>query len=135
MAFAKVVEGSEIYNFPIHHFVHFYSKFWSKTRSNSASPTHEHSPDAPTRTRRDAPPRACLRPRQALLASASAPLCAPSQRVTHPQSPRPETSSDPRRPYAPRSVRRSVGGSPARAPVKAARVRRTGVEVPRVLSQ
>jgi uncharacterized membrane protein YoaT (DUF817 family) len=26
-AFVKVVEGSEIYNFPIHHFVHFYSIF------------------------------------------------------------------------------------------------------------
>jgi hypothetical protein len=27
--FVKVVEGSEIYNFCIHHFVHFYSTFWS----------------------------------------------------------------------------------------------------------
>jgi hypothetical protein len=35
MAFVKVVEGSEIYNFPIHHLVHFYSKFWSFTCSNS----------------------------------------------------------------------------------------------------
>jgi hypothetical protein len=26
-AFVKVVGGSEIYNFPIHHFVHFYSTF------------------------------------------------------------------------------------------------------------
>jgi hypothetical protein len=26
-AFVKVVEGSEIYNFPIQHFVHFYSDF------------------------------------------------------------------------------------------------------------
>jgi hypothetical protein len=34
MAFVKVVEGSEIYYFPIHHFVHFYSKFWSFTCSN-----------------------------------------------------------------------------------------------------
>jgi hypothetical protein len=33
-AFVKVVEGSEIYNFPIHHLVHFYSKFWSFKRSN-----------------------------------------------------------------------------------------------------
>jgi hypothetical protein len=39
MAFVKVVEGSEVYNFPIYHFVHFYSKFLSKTRSNVASPT------------------------------------------------------------------------------------------------
>jgi hypothetical protein len=34
MAFVKVVEGSEIYNFPIHHFVHFYSTFGSFTCSN-----------------------------------------------------------------------------------------------------
>jgi hypothetical protein len=33
-AFVIVVEGSEIYNFPIHHFVHFYSKFGRKSRSN-----------------------------------------------------------------------------------------------------
>jgi hypothetical protein len=38
-AFVKVVEGSEIYNFPIHYFVHFYSKILRKTRSNVASPT------------------------------------------------------------------------------------------------
>jgi hypothetical protein len=34
MAFVKVVEGSEIYNFPIHHFVHFCSKFWRYSCSN-----------------------------------------------------------------------------------------------------
>jgi hypothetical protein len=33
-AFVKVVEGSEIYNFPIHHFVHFYTNFWGFRRSN-----------------------------------------------------------------------------------------------------
>jgi hypothetical protein len=33
-AFVKVVEGSEIDNFPIHHFVHFYSNFWRFSRSN-----------------------------------------------------------------------------------------------------
>jgi hypothetical protein len=33
ITFVKVVEGSEI--FPIHHFMHFYSKFWSFTCSNS----------------------------------------------------------------------------------------------------
>jgi hypothetical protein len=37
MAFVKVVEGSDIYNFPIHHFLHFYSKFWSFTCSNSGT--------------------------------------------------------------------------------------------------
>jgi hypothetical protein len=30
----KVLEGSEIYNFPIHNFVHFYSTFWSYACSN-----------------------------------------------------------------------------------------------------
>jgi hypothetical protein len=35
--FVKVVEGSEIYKFTIHHFVHFYSKFWNFTRSNSGT--------------------------------------------------------------------------------------------------
>jgi hypothetical protein len=37
MTIVKVVEGSEIYNFPIHHLVHFYSKFWSFTCSNSGT--------------------------------------------------------------------------------------------------
>jgi hypothetical protein len=37
MDFVKVVEDSEIYNFPIHHFVYFYSKFWSFACSNSGS--------------------------------------------------------------------------------------------------
>jgi hypothetical protein len=55
----KVVGGSEIYNFPIHHFVHFYSKFLRKTWSNTARPTQEMQPAHP-------PPRACQRPRQAL---------------------------------------------------------------------
>jgi hypothetical protein len=36
IAFVKVVEGSEIYNFPIHHFVHFYSNFWRNSFSNRA---------------------------------------------------------------------------------------------------
>jgi hypothetical protein len=40
----KVVGGSEIYNFHIHHFVHFYSKFLRKSRSNVASPTQEIRP-------------------------------------------------------------------------------------------
>jgi hypothetical protein len=36
-ASVKVVEGSEIYNFPIHHFVHFYSIFWRFLRSNRST--------------------------------------------------------------------------------------------------
>jgi hypothetical protein len=35
-AFVKVVEGSEIYNFPIHHLEHFSCNFWSFSMSNSA---------------------------------------------------------------------------------------------------
>jgi hypothetical protein len=38
-AFVKVVEGSEIYNFSIHHFVHFYSNFWSFKHSNRGAVT------------------------------------------------------------------------------------------------
>jgi hypothetical protein len=38
-AFVKVVEGSEIYNFPIHHLVHFSCKILSFYHSNRASPT------------------------------------------------------------------------------------------------
>jgi hypothetical protein len=33
-AFVRVVEGSEVYKFPIHHFVHFYLKFWKISCSN-----------------------------------------------------------------------------------------------------
>jgi hypothetical protein len=39
----KVVEGSEVYNFPIHHFVHFYSTFWSYTCSNGGTGKHSAS--------------------------------------------------------------------------------------------
>jgi hypothetical protein len=34
-AFVKPVEGSEIYNVPVHHFMHFYSTFWRKMQSKS----------------------------------------------------------------------------------------------------
>jgi hypothetical protein len=42
-AFVKVVEGSEIYNFPIHHFVHFYSTFWCYMCSNRGTRKHSAS--------------------------------------------------------------------------------------------
>jgi hypothetical protein len=35
-AFVKLIEGSEIYNFPIQHLVHFSCKFWSILLSNRA---------------------------------------------------------------------------------------------------
>jgi hypothetical protein len=37
MAFVKVVEGSEIYNFPIHTLVHFYFKIGRKSRSKKGT--------------------------------------------------------------------------------------------------
>jgi hypothetical protein len=58
MAFVKVVEGSEIYNFPIHHFVHFYSKFWSFACSNGGSATRVRaSRRRAVTSRAHAPPR------------------------------------------------------------------------------
>jgi hypothetical protein len=52
-AFVKVVEGSEIYNFPIHHFVHFYSTFWSFTCSNRDTVTQLRPADVAPRPHRD----------------------------------------------------------------------------------
>jgi hypothetical protein len=57
-AFVKVVEGSEIYNFPIHHFVHFYSKFLRNTHSKRGTSTRSRAGRAAA-----APaPRADVRP-------------------------------------------------------------------------
>jgi hypothetical protein len=39
MAFVKIVDGSEIYNFRIQSFVHLYSKKWSYSLSNRCSAT------------------------------------------------------------------------------------------------
>jgi hypothetical protein len=57
-AFVKVVEGSEIYNFPIHYFVHFYSNFWRNSFSNRAKWIRDDvapakTPGVPTRTSHD----------------------------------------------------------------------------------
>jgi hypothetical protein len=48
----KVVEGSEIYNFPIHYFMHFYSTFWSFTRPNRGTGTLSASRTTVSRTAR-----------------------------------------------------------------------------------
>jgi hypothetical protein len=40
MAFEKVVGGTEIYNFRIQSFMHFYTKFWSFSILNQGSATH-----------------------------------------------------------------------------------------------
>jgi hypothetical protein len=60
MAFVKVVEDSEIYNFPILHLVHFSSIF--ERKMSSKSPRLKHS-RARARQRRAAPPRRPCRPR------------------------------------------------------------------------
>jgi hypothetical protein len=63
MAFVKVVGGSEIYNFPIHHFVHFYSTFGSFARSKqgpwarSQANRRHAAPRLPRRTEARAPRR------------------------------------------------------------------------------
>jgi hypothetical protein len=41
MAFVKVVGGTEIYNFCIQSFVHFSTKFWSKSISNRRSTNYK----------------------------------------------------------------------------------------------
>jgi hypothetical protein len=85
----KVVEGNWIYNFPVHHILHFDSKILGKTRSNV---------DAPTRLgqHRAGPHRAALRlrARRAALASGRWPVllgrapCLRLARDTRPQAPR-----------------------------------------------
>jgi hypothetical protein len=71
-AFLKVVEGSEIYNFPIHHFVHFYSIFWRSSRSNRGIVKHFRADRAPRRARHS---HATHHPRPRLPQAARAPRC------------------------------------------------------------
>jgi hypothetical protein len=122
MTFVKVVGGTEIYNFCIQSFMHFYTKIWSFSMLNKGSTTRlgpEHrcattsraaacyvSCPRAGRPRRPshAPPKATRRPRRA-----------PSPRAT----PRgPWESSRPRSRHGPRRTssvcatdRRSVGGA------------------------
>jgi hypothetical protein len=58
----KVVEGSEIYNFPIHHWVHFYSTFESFARSNRVSGKRFRLADAGAAPRHDVVRRARASP-------------------------------------------------------------------------
>jgi hypothetical protein len=85
----KVVEGSEIYNFPIHHFVHLYSTFWSFTCSNGDTVTQLRPADAAPRPRRDVARAGSAR---AALYRQPAPLGA--LRCPRPCLPRPRTSRD-----------------------------------------
>jgi hypothetical protein len=88
-AFVKVVEGSGIYNFLIHHFVHFYSKFWRFLRSNSGTVNFCRAGDAapcrapcarapaPRLPRRPVPPRRIPRSRTFPRARAPRPRSTP----------------------------------------------------------
>jgi hypothetical protein len=51
----KAVGGSEIYNFPIHHIVHFYSRLLRKTGSNRGSPQRRRQNASTRAPRRQAP--------------------------------------------------------------------------------
>jgi hypothetical protein len=53
----KVVEGSEIYNFPIHYFVHIYSTFWSFTCSDRDTVTQLGQPTSRSASVRSLPRR------------------------------------------------------------------------------
>jgi hypothetical protein len=96
MAFVKVVEGSEIYNFSIHYFVHFYSTFWSFTCSNMDTATQLGQPTprrAKPRRRARRPHPACAAPRSARCLDARAP-----RRLEAPLAPHAEPGAAPDRP-------------------------------------
>jgi hypothetical protein len=108
-AFVKVVDGSEIYNFPSHHLVHFYSNFWRFSHSNQGTVKQFRVSRAP---RRDV---ACRRRPP----SASAPSCLP--RPAHPPrpcafprtpAPRDALKSAPRHVPAGRPRRTTAGRAP-----------------------
>jgi hypothetical protein len=79
----KVVEGSEIYNVPIHHFEHFYSFFLSFKHSKQGTMTRLRAGRRRAATSRVAraprPSRACL----AVRARSRLPEVAPSQGWEH----------------------------------------------------
>jgi hypothetical protein len=88
----KVVEGSEIYNFPIHHIVHFYSNFGRKSWSNKGTPS-KFLPRACSRAR--PPPRSYRVP--------TLPTSASESSAHHSRSPRAfptQIAPSPRRAHA-----------------------------------
>jgi hypothetical protein len=104
-AFAKVVESSELYNFPIHYFVHFYSKFWRILRSNKAQ-------WIASRRARTAPRRRALCPRP-YRGRASPTLCTCAARHPRPRVPsqgRPAPLDASKSPLAPRAGSRAASG-------------------------
>jgi hypothetical protein len=86
----KVVGGSEIYNFPIHHFVYFYSRFLRKNGSNKGSPQRRRQSTSMRAPRRAgaAPPRTSAAPRHPSRPRAF-PRCSPFPRTHRPEGPAP----------------------------------------------
>jgi hypothetical protein len=117
-----VVEGNEIYNFPIHHFVHFYSTFWSFTCSNRDTVTQlgQSTPRRPRHARRaparPLPRRSRLAPSKAIARLSKAPRpenasrSAPPYRLAQRPAVR-RMSSGRKHPEAPPCVHRSLGGT------------------------
>jgi hypothetical protein len=92
IAVVKVVEGSEIYNFSIHHFVHFYSTFWSFKRSNRDTVTQLRPADVAPRRRTRRARRASGRSSPRCLGPTGAPFR--GTRVLSPGRTRPEPPRD-----------------------------------------
>jgi hypothetical protein len=99
-AFVKVVEASEIYNFSIHHVMHFYSNFWSFKRSNMRTLKRFRV------GRHRAPPT--RRPRTR--ATAALGICA--ARLPRPRAPSPGRSAPLDASEFPHSASRRTGRSP-----------------------
>jgi hypothetical protein len=123
MAFVKVIEGSKIYNFHIHHLMHFSTKFWSKSCSNRGSAKsrragHALCRDVAPRRRARAPPDAptpdvTCHPRPTHLLQAGA---APQDASV---CPAPRASLSPPRTRAVHAAdRRSVRSQTVRAPAE-----------------
>jgi hypothetical protein len=106
----RKVEGSEIYDFPIHHLEHFYAIFWSLTRSKQGTSTQSRAG----------------RPCAATSRAARAPALLPRRpRVRRPRPRLPESSRASRPPSEsgpPRGAPRFVAGrAPQYPPVRPAR--------------
>jgi hypothetical protein len=133
MAFVKVVGGTEIYNFCIQSFVHFSTKFWSKSISNRRSTNYRGVGGA---MRRDVAQAVRRAPRPCdghLGVRARTP---PEPRAFPRLTPRPEVPRfypapcvAPRRPRR-TCVRRAPGGPPVRSALRRMRASR-GSALPR----
>jgi hypothetical protein len=108
IAFLKVVEGNEIYNFPIDRNVHFSSRFWSYTRPNQGTAK---------RVSRSAPHRAAARRRASRLHHArlgfrAAHACRDHLGDRAPRCPRLHAPREPLEVIPPRTACRPAGRRP-----------------------